>query len=612
LRRAAAAWLCAVLAWELPALAAGYASADVPVNEAVPGPVNGAVDNEAPRIAEPAAPGPQFAQTAQSGHPRSRSAEADAVPHPGAIASAHPLASRAGREMLARGGNAFDAAVAVSAALAVVEPGSSGLGGGGFYLLHREADGFETVLDAREKAPGAARPNMYLDAAGNPIPGASTSGPLAAAIPGEPAAFDYLARRFGKLPLSVSLEPAIRLAREGFPLYARLQGAIRVKRERLARSPDAARAFLTPSGEVPELGTLIKQPELAATLEAIARNGAKGFYAGPVAQDLVDGVRAGGGIWTLEDLAAYRVIERKPLIGEYHGARIVSVAPPSSGGVALLDALNILGGFDLHAVDSATRKHLVIEAMRRAYRDRAVYLGDPDFVSIPLAQLVSKDYAAGQRASVRPDKAMPSDMLPGIETAPVGRDTTHISVLDAQGNRVAATFSINLFFGSGDMVPKTGVVLNDTMDDFSIKPGTPNAFGLVGNAENAVAANKRPLSSMTPSFIETPKGLMIIGSPGGSYIISMVILGTLDYLDGMSAQDIVKDPRYHHQYLPDVVEYEPDALSPGEITRLTDMGHKLEQSSRPWGNMEVVTWDFARGQVAAASDPRGEGEGLVY
>jgi gamma-glutamyltranspeptidase/glutathione hydrolase len=231
---------------------------------------------------------------------------------------------------------------------------------------------------------------------------------------------------------------------------------------------------------------------------------------------------------------------------------------------------------------------------------------------MPMAQLVNKDYAAGQRSSIRPDKAMPSDMLPGIETSPVGQDTTHFSILDADGNRVAGTISINLFFGSGDMVPKTGVLLNDTMDDFSIKPGTPNSFGLVGNAENAIAGNKRPLSSMTPSFVETPKGLMIIGSPGGSYIISMVILGTLDYLNGMSAEEIVKDPRYHHQYLPDVVEYEPGALTDDEISSLQRMGHKLEQGSRRWGNMEVITWEFASGKVSAASDPRGEGEGLVY
>jgi gamma-glutamyltranspeptidase/glutathione hydrolase len=535
-----------------------------------------------------------------------------AVAHKGAIASAYPLATEAGQEILAKGGNAFDAAVAVSAALAVVEPSSSGLGGGGFYLLHRQDDGFETMLDAREKAPGAATRDMYLDKAGNPIDNASTAGSLAAGIPGEPAAFEYLAVKFGKLPLKESLQPAIRLARGGFPLYERLQGGLRFKREAILQSPDAAKVFLTADGAVPELGFVIKQPDLANTLEAIAAQGAKGFYSGRVAEDLVRGVRATGGIWTAADLAAYKVIERKPLVGSYHGARIVSASPPSSGGIAVVDALNILSGFDLHSVDSATRKHLVIEAMRRAYRDRAQYLGDPDFVSMPLKLLTSPDYAAGQRASIRTDKAMPSELLPGIASPPVGMQTTHFSVLDSAGNRVAATISINLFFGTGYMPPKTGVLLNDTMDDFSIKPGTPNTFGLVGDAANAIAPNKRSLSSMAPSFVETPKGVMIIGTPGGSYIISMVLLGTLDYLDGMNAADVVKDPRYHHQYLPDVVDYEKGALSSGEIARLQAMGHPLKEGSRRWGNMEVITWDYATGKVEAASDPRGEGEGLVY
>jgi gamma-glutamyltranspeptidase/glutathione hydrolase len=451
-----------------------------------------------------------------------------------------------------------------------------------------------------------------LDSAGNPLPNASMDGALAAAIPGEAAAFEYLARKFGKLPLKVSLQPAIRLAREGFPLYARLQFIMRYKREALLRSPDAAKVFLTAEGAVPEIGALIKQADLATTLEAIANQGAKGFYAGRVAQDLVNGVRAGGGIWTLADLAAYTVVERKPLVGDYHGARIVSASPPSSGGVAVVDALNILSGFDLKTVDSATRKHLVIEAMRRAYRDRALYLGDPDFVNVPIALLINPDYAAGQRTSIRTDKAMPSDLLPGIEEQPAGMQTTHFSVLDADGNRVAATLSINLFFGTGYTAAKTGVLLNNTMDDFSVKPGTPNAFGLVGNTANAIAPNKRSLSSMAPSFVETPKGMMIIGTPGGSYIISMVLLGTLDYLDGMSAAQIVKDPRYHHQYLPDVVDYEKGALSAAEITQLQAEGHKLQEGSRQWGNMQVITWDFASGKVEAASDPRGEGEGLVY
>jgi gamma-glutamyltranspeptidase/glutathione hydrolase len=444
------------------------------------------------------------------------------------------------------------------------------------------------------------------------VANASTDGPLSAGIPGEPAAFEYLARRYGKLSLKASLAPAIRLAREGFPLYARLQGGIRYKREELLRSPDAARVFLTADGAVPELGSIIKQPDLANTLEAIAAEGAKGFYSGRVAEAMVNSVRAGGGIWTLADLAAYKVVERKPLVGEYRGARIVSASPPSSGGVAVVDALNILSGYDLHALDSVTRKHLIIEAMRRAYRDRALYLGDPDFVKMPLPQLVNTDYAAGQRTSIRLDKAMPSDMLPGIETENMGMHTTHFSVLDAAGNRVACTISINLFFGSGFMAPTTGVLLNDTMDDFSVKPGTPNAFGLVGNAANAIAPNKRSLSSMAPSFVETPKGLMIIGTPGGSYIISMVLLGTLDYLDGLPAADIVKDPRYHHQYLPDVVEYENGAFTDGEISQLLAEGHHLKEGTRRWGNMQVITWDYASGKVEAASDPRGEGVGLVY
>jgi gamma-glutamyltranspeptidase/glutathione hydrolase len=548
------------------------------------------------------------AARAQPPSPATRAAPA----HQAAIASAYPLASAAGQEILAAGGNAFDAAVAVSAALAVVEPSSSGLGGGGFYLLHRQADGLDIMLDAREKAPGAASRDMYLDKGGNVIENASIDGALAAAIPGEPAAFEHLARKYGKLPLKQSLQPAIRLAREGFPLYARLQGGIRFKRERMLRSPDTAKVFLTAEGAVPELGAIIKQPDLAHTLEAIAERGAPGFYAGPVAADLVAGVRADGGIWTLQDLAAYRVIERKPLVGEYHGARIVSASPPSSGGIAVLDALNILSGFDLPRYDSATRKHLIIEAMRRAYRDRAIYLGDPDFVKMPLAQLASVDYAAGQRSSIRTDKAMPSDLLPGIESAPGGTQTTHFSILDANGNRVAATISVNLFFGTGFMPPKTGVLLNNTMDDFSTKPGTPNEFGLVGAAANAIAPNKRSLSSMTPTFVETPKGLMIVGSPGGSFIISMVLLGTLNYLDGMSAAEIVKYPHYHHQYLPDVVDYERGALTDAEINALQAMGHTLNVSGRPWGNMQVITWDFATGKVEAASDPRGEGVGLVY
>jgi gamma-glutamyltranspeptidase/glutathione hydrolase len=559
-----------------------------------------------------AAPAARADATGPADAVRTTVAARPAVAHKAAIASAYPLASQAGQEILKAGGNAFDAAVAVAAALAVVEPTSSGLGGGGFFLLHRQSDGFESMLDAREKAPGAASRDMYLDKAGNEIPNSSTSGPLSSAIPGEPAAFEYLARKYGKLPLKQSLQPAIRLAREGFPLYLRMQYAIKAKREVLARSPGAAKVFLTADGNAPEVGAIIKQPELAKTLEAIAAQGARGFYEGRVAQNLVAGVRAGGGIWSLEDLKNYRVVERKPLVGEYHGARIVTASPPSSGGIAIVDSLNILAGFDFHDMDSATRKHLIIEAMRRAYRDRAIYLGDPDFIKMPLRQLMSVDYAAGQRSSIRADKAMPSDLLPGIESEPKGMNTTHFSVLDAAGNRAAVTITVNLFFGSGYMPAGTGVLLNDEMDDFSTKPGRPNVFGLIGNTANSIAPNKRSLSSMSPTFVDMPKGLMIIGSPGGSTIISQVLLGILNYVDGMNAADIVKYPHYHHQYLPDEVLYEPGALTDEEIAKLQSMGHKLRLSNRQWGNMQVITWDFANGTVDAASDPRGEGEGLVY
>jgi gamma-glutamyltranspeptidase/glutathione hydrolase len=534
-----------------------------------------------------------------------------AGPGRAAIASAYPLASEAGHEILKRGGNAFDAAVAVSAALAVVEPYGSGLTGGGFYLLHRAQDGRQVVVDAREMAPGAATRDMYLDRDGNVIPGASTDTPLAGGIPGEPAAWAHLAEKYGRLPLSVSLGPAIRLAREGFPVYERLQAGLRFKAADMRRSPDAARIFLV-KGEAPPIGYRLRQPDLARVLETVAKQGARGFYTGPLARKMVAGVRAGGGIWSEDDLARYQVIEREPVVGEYRGVRIVSIPPPSSGGVALIDSLNILSGFDLRAVDGITRKHLVIEAMRRAFRDRAEYLGDPGFAQVPVERLINPYYAAGQRASIRADRATPSSALPGIAGNPGGMHTTHFSVIDAEGNRVAGTQSLNLWFGTAWVIPGTGLLLNNTMDDFSVKAGVPNAYQLVGAAANAVAPLKRPLSSMTPSFVEAPQGLMIIGSPGGSFIISMVLLGTLNWLDGMSPADVVAAPRYHHQFLPDSLMFEPGALSVEERAGLVQRGHALSEASEPWGNLQVVTWDYASGRVEAASDPRGVGVGFVY
>ena len=536
-----------------------------------------------------------------------------AAPAPGrnAIASAHPLATQAGLDILAEGGNAVDAAIAVSAVLAVVEPASSGVGGGGFYLLHLAGDGRNVFVDAREKAPAAATRNMYLGADGKPKQNASTSGPLAAAIPGEPAAWAHLAARYGRLPLAKSLKPAIRIANEGFPLYARLQNAIRVKQAQLAASKDGAAVFLD-HGEVPAVGAPIRQPDLARTLELIAASNAEAFYKGRFAERLVAAVRHDGGIWSLADLAGYRVVERAPLEFQYRDARIVTSPPPSSGGLVLADALTIMSAYDLATLDVTTRRHLLIEALRRAYRDRAEYLGDPDYVSIPVEQLMSPYYAAGQRTSIRLDRATPSDALRPAFTAEESPSTTHFSVLDRDGNEVGATVSVNLFFGATYIVPGTGFLLNDTMDDFAVAAGAPNAFELVGADANSIAAGKRPLSSMTPTFVESPRGLLIIGSPGGSTIISNVLAGVLGWLDGKSAAEIVAAPRIHHQYLPDAVVFEPGALSAEERSALEQRGHKLRQGRFAWGNTQVVTWDFATGKVEAASDPRGFGAGLVY
>lgn len=531
-------------------------------------------------------------------------------PERAGIASAHPLATQAGQEILRQGGNAFDAAVAVSAALAVVEPSSSGLGGGGFWLLHRAADGFEVMVDGREVAPLAATRDMFLDENGDPVPGRSRDTALAAGIPGEPAALAHIAAKYGRLPLETSLQPAIRLAKEGFPLNERLRGGMVFKREALLRG-EGGRIFLR-GGEVPPLGTVIRQPELAATLEAIAEGGAEAFYRGPLARKLVDGVRELGGIWTLEDLERYEVIEREPVVGHYRGARIVSAAPPSSGGIALVNAFNILSGYDLKRLDSATRKHLVVETMRRVHRDRAQYLGDPDFVSIPVEQLTHPYYAAGQRAALRLDRATPSEALPGVTSGEPGPQTTHFSVIDTEGNRVAGTLSINFFFGSGLVIPGTGVLLNNEMDDFSAKPGVPNGFQLVGGDANAIEPRKRPLSSMTPTFVETEDGVMILGSPGGSYIMGMVLLASLEWLEGAPAERVIAMPRYHHQYLPDVITYEAGAFTEEEKATLQALGHTLRESPRQYGNMQIVTWDRKTGEVKAVSDPRGVGEGMVY
>jgi gamma-glutamyltranspeptidase/glutathione hydrolase len=372
----------------------------------------------------------------------------------------------------------------------------------------------------------------------------------------------------------------------------------------LRAHPASAAQFLQ-QGEVPEEGTLIKQPVLAETLERIAQDGADGFYKGDIAQRLVDGVRAAGGIWSLQDLANYRVVERQPVVGHYRGLKITSAAPPSSGGVALITMLNILQGYDLQSQDELLRTHLLVEAMRRAYRDRADYLGDPDYIDIPVETLTHPLYATGLARDIQLNRA--SQSLGNRLQTQEGQDTTHFSILDREGNRVAATLSINYPFGSGFVVPGTGVLLNDEMDDFSASPGVPNGYGLVGGEANAIAGGKRMLSSMTPTFVEDDRRVAILGTPGGSRIITMVLLGILDMADGNEPRSWVERPRFHHQYLPDVVQFEPNALSDSLKQQLTAMGHNLRPLERRYGNMQAVLWDKLAGKVKAASDPRGLG-----
>lgn len=527
-----------------------------------------------------------------------------------AVASAHPMATQAGLEILQAGGNAFDAAVAVSAVLYVVEPYGSGIGGGGFWLL-RTQDGKEVMLDGRETAPGKAHRDMYLDDDGNVIPGLSINGPLAAGIPGSPAALVYLAEKYGSKPLKELLQPAIDAARNGFPaddMYLRMAG---FRKEPMQASEDASRIFLK-DGELPDSNDLIIQEDLAKTFELMAEKGHAGFYEGELAEKLVNGVQEAGGIWTLEDLKNYRVVERDPIRFEWKGMSITSVAPPSSGGIAMAEILNQLEPLDFSKMSETDLIHWISESMRRAYRDRAEYLGDTDFVDVPAELLTSKHYAAGLRQSIRTDRATPSESLsPTQPDSALGDNTTHFSVMDGQGNWVSSTMSVNYPFGSGFVPPGTGVLLNDEMDDFSSKPGEPNVYGLVGAEANAIEPGKRMLSSMSPTFVQSDDRVALIGTPGGSRIITMVTLGVMAFEGGANAEDIVNMPRFHHQYLPDRIQFEPGAFSSTLQSSLETKGHALNENSNTWGNMQVVLKEKASGRMDAASDERGIGQASV-
>ncbi len=529
-----------------------------------------------------------------------------------AVSSAHEAATAAGEEILRSGGNAFDAAVAVSAALAVVEPESSGIGGGGFWLLHRAEDDFSVMIDGRETAPAAANADMYLDDKGNVDRDLATNGPLAAGIPGAPAAWVYLADQYGTLPLGELLAPAIRLAEEGFEVDAKYQTLLNWRGHVMLRWEETAEIFM-PGGDVPELGTFIRQPDLAETLRLLADQGRDGFYRGGVAEKLVAGARAQGGIWSLEDLAAYEVVEREPIRTNYRGYELITASPPSSGGIAIAQMLNIIEPFELTALSRVERTHLLTEAMRRAYRDRALYLGDPDFVDIPYDMLLSKHYAAGMRTGIRLDRATPSAALAADPSRELieSDNTTHFSLMDADGNLVSATLTVNLPFGSAYAAPGTGVLLNNEMDDFAAAPGEPNAFGLIGFEANAIEPGKRMLSSMSPTIVRGEDRTAVIGTPGGSRIITIVLLGLLDFIDGNGPDSWVSLPRFHHQYLPDEISAERDAFSAEEVEALEALGHEVSIRTRPAGNMHGVMRDHGAGTAEAAHDPRWPSGGAV-
>ena len=526
------------------------------------------------------------------------------------IATAHPLATKAGYEILEMGGNAFDAAVTVSAVLSVVEPYSSGLGGGGFFLLHNAEDGQSVFVDAREKAPSMADRDMYLDENGDVLRTASLNGPLASGIPGLPAALHHVANNHGSMPLYKLLEPAIRLARDGFPAYERLITALNVAKKSRTLSPKFKAVFM-PNDQLPEVGQLIKQPELAKTLEIIASNGHDGFYSSFFTQKMIDEARKDGSIWLADDFKNYSVVEREPIKVNFLGAQLTTAPPPSSGGTTIATILNIISEFDFIEMDISTRTHLVVESMRRAYRDRAFFLGDPDFVDVPIKKLTSKEHASILAQSIDMNAATPiheDDQLDEKYAWNEGSHTTHFSILDMDGNRAAVTQTINTWFGSGYMLPSSGLILNNEMDDFSAKPFAPNRYGLVHGEQNSIQPNKRMLSSMTPTFIESEKGLAILGTPGGARIITMVLLSILDYFEGGSAETMTATKRFHHQFLPDVIRYEKDAFTEETITILESKGHTLQEISS-YGNMQVVTWEKDSGDVSSSSDPRGIIEG---
>jgi len=544
-------------------------------------------------------------------------AQAPAHGRHGMVVTAQHLASQVGLNILEQGGNAVDAAVAVGYALAVVDPCCGNIGGGGFMTL-RLADGRDVFVNFRERAPRKATRDMYLDGQGKVVPGLSTDGYLAVGVPGTVLGLDTVLKKYGTMTRKQVMDPAIRLARDGFVLD---QGDVDIltgsgghgdldaltgPSKRFARQPNIAAIFLN-HGRPYRAGERLVQADLARTLSLIEKRGPDAFYKGPIAKAIVKASNAHGGILSKADFADYYVEETRPVTCDYHGYHVISAPPPSSGGVTLCEILNIIEPYPLAGMGfhSAAATHVMVEAMRHAYVDRNTLLGDPDFIKAPIARLTSKAYAATLRAAIQPGKATPSAQVRQGVAPHEGANTTHFSIVDGKGNAVSTTYTINRYFGANVMAGDTGFFLNDEMDDFTAKAGVPNLYGLIQGENNAIAPGKRPLSSMTPTIVtRNGKLFMVFGSPGGSRIITIALETFLNVVDhGMDIQQAVDAPRFHHQWQPDVIQHEPGAFSKEAMEKLTSMGYRFKQYGR-WGAAEAILADPATGELTGGSDSR--------
>jgi gamma-glutamyltranspeptidase/glutathione hydrolase len=525
----------------------------------------------------------------------------------GMVVAQEAIAARIGADILQKGGNAVDAAVAVGFALAVTYPRAGNLGGGGFMLIH-QASGNDAAIDYRETAPAAITDKSFLDAQGNADPQKSRDSALAIGVPGTVEGLAFAARRYGsgRFTLADLIAPALALARNGMPVTDDIADVSANELARLKRWPSSAKIFLKPDGTALALGDRLVQSDLANTLEAIAKDGPRAFYEGPIAATIAAAVKAAGGVMTVYDLNSYTAYERMPVRGTYRGYDIVSMPPPSSGGVELIEMLNILEGYDLGHQDDAHAMHLMVEAMKRAYADRALFLGDPDKVKAPVEKLISKDYAATWRATIDPEHATPASAIrPGGIVQSEGRNTTHFSIVDSFGNAVSNTYTLNFSYGVGLVAEGTGILLNNELDDFAVKPDAPNAYGLIGYEANAPGPGKRPLSSMTPTIVlKDGKPFLVTGSPGGSRIITAVLQVVVDVIDrGMDIASAESVPRIHNQWLPDQVFAEP-GVSPDLIAALQARGDKVVSTGKFTSvNSIVVTPEG----FAGAADPRTHG-----